>query len=190
MRTQGDLEARLEACPNVRRVWTANQLATSTADLRAAEPGSDAWSEALYRNAFDPERSPDVLVQWQPLFLPLLGWQTNHGSPYAYDTHVPLLILAPGVAPREVDDRVLTVDLAPTLATLLDVPVPERDRRHRAHGAAHRQVIGHRVLGLGGGAAGPPRRRLAPNPPWVENGLAAVRRDAAAEGSSRRGVTP
>jgi len=122
--TQGDLEARLEACPNVRRVWTANQLATSTADLRAAEPGSDAWSEALYRNAFDPERSPDVLVQWQPLFLPLLGWQTNHGSPYAYDTHVPLLILAPGVAPREVDDRVLAVDLAPTLATLLDVPVP------------------------------------------------------------------
>jgi predicted AlkP superfamily pyrophosphatase or phosphodiesterase len=122
---QTELEQRLAACPGVRRVWTANRLAASRADVRAAEPGSDAWYEALYRNGHHPERSPDVQVQWQPLFLPAVGSHTNHGSPYAYDTHVPMLLLAPGLAPAEIDDLVLTVDLAPTLAALLDVPVPE-----------------------------------------------------------------
>ena len=130
---QAELEARLEACPHVAEVWTANQLASSTADARTAEPGTAAWYEALYRNSYHPERSPDVLLQWQPLFLPRAGSGTTHGSPYAYDTHVPLLLMGPGLAAGEVPDVVLTVDLAPTLATLLDVPIPEEidgvDRR-------------------------------------------------------------
>ena len=33
--------------------------------------------------------------------------------------------MAPDLEPRTVGDLVLTVDLAPTLAALLDVPVPE-----------------------------------------------------------------
>jgi hypothetical protein len=123
---QADLEQRLAACPGVRRVWTATRLAGSRADARTAEPGSDGWYEALYRNSHHPERSPDVVLQWEPLLLPAIGSHTNHGSPYAYDTHVPLVLMGPGVAAGEVDDLVLTVDLAPTLAALLGVPAPEQ----------------------------------------------------------------
>jgi arylsulfatase A-like enzyme len=37
-----------------------------------------------------------------------------------------MLLMGPGLAPGEIDDLVLTVDLAPTLAALLDVPAPEQ----------------------------------------------------------------
>ena len=46
---------------------------------------------------------------------------TGHGSPYKYDTQVPILIRAPGVPPQTIDRRVPITDLAPTLAGLLDV---------------------------------------------------------------------
>ena len=48
-----------------------------------------------------------------------------HGSSYPYDTHVPILFWGPKwVAPGERKARAEVVDIAPTLAGLLAVPVP------------------------------------------------------------------
>lgn len=40
-------------------------------------------------------------------------------------THVPLLVYAPGVQPRRIDQRRSHIDLAPTMLELLGVPVPD-----------------------------------------------------------------
>jgi hypothetical protein len=55
---------------------------------------------------------------------PLSTWGGNiasHGSPYGYDSHVPLIFAGFGVAPGKHPQFVRTVDLAPTLAQLLGV---------------------------------------------------------------------
>jgi arylsulfatase A-like enzyme len=49
----------------------------------------------------------------------------THGSPYPYDTHVPILAWGPRwVKPGRVDTRVEEVDIAPTVAGWLGVPAP------------------------------------------------------------------
>ncbi len=47
-----------------------------------------------------------------------------HGSPYSYDTHVPIVISAPGMKARTVDRRVAPADFAPTLALMLGIEAP------------------------------------------------------------------
>jgi arylsulfatase A-like enzyme len=49
----------------------------------------------------------------------------THGSPHAYDTHVPLLMYGPRwVRPGRNEAPVFVVDIAPTLARLLNIPAP------------------------------------------------------------------
>jgi arylsulfatase A-like enzyme len=49
---------------------------------------------------------------------------TTHGTPYSYDTHIPLVLLGPGIRPGRYHKAVALNDLAPTLATLLEVETP------------------------------------------------------------------
>jgi arylsulfatase A-like enzyme len=50
---------------------------------------------------------------------------TTHGSPYEYDTHVPLLVWGPRwVKAGPVAQRVEVADIAPTLARILGVAAP------------------------------------------------------------------
>ena len=54
-----------------------------------------------------------------------------HGSPHHYDTHVPLIWFGPGIRPGVHLERIGIDDLAPTLAALLQVPVPPQARGRR-----------------------------------------------------------
>jgi predicted AlkP superfamily pyrophosphatase or phosphodiesterase len=105
----------LAECPGVARAWTRGELEGEAEPGAAAAP--DPYRER-YRAAFHPERSPDFLVQADLHYLDRLRG-TTHRTPYAYDARVPLLLVVPGIAPRAVDEPVATVDLAPTLASLL-----------------------------------------------------------------------
>ena len=111
----GDL---LAACPGIARVWTATELAAGNASGPQGE---------LYLHAFHPERSPDLLLQFEERMLPhaFADAAASHGSPYAYDTHVPWIVLAPGRSSATVAERVETVDVAPTVAELAGLAVPE-----------------------------------------------------------------
>lgn len=107
----------LEAQPGIVRVWTASELASGA--------GPEPWAR-LYRNSYDPERSGDLEVQWsEGCLLHPLPTGTSHGSPYAYDRHVPLVFWGPGIAPGPDPDPVAVVDVAPTLAVLLGLPIPQ-----------------------------------------------------------------
>jgi arylsulfatase A-like enzyme len=48
-----------------------------------------------------------------------------HGQPTELDSHVPLILWGPGIRRGVYDERVSTVDIAPTLARLLDLTPPE-----------------------------------------------------------------
>ena len=103
----------LKECPVIRRVWTRTELLTE----------SDDPFHRLFKNSFDPKRSPDLMLQLEEYQVTTtLG--TSHGSPYRYDTHVPILFLQPGVAPKQVKGRVRTIDMAPTLAEILGLEIP------------------------------------------------------------------
>ena len=111
----------IERCDGVARVWTRSELATAGGDRALA----DETMRRLYRHSFHPERSPDLLVQLEPHTLPAMrGIVTNHGTPYAYDTHVPWLLRLPSAQSARVDAAVATADIAPTLAHLLGVTPP------------------------------------------------------------------
>jgi len=48
-----------------------------------------------------------------------------HGQPTELDSHVPLILSGPGIRRGVYDGRVSTVDIAPTLARLLDLTPAE-----------------------------------------------------------------
>lgn len=75
------------------------------------------------RLSFNRARSGDVFFQPKPYFFNKAAGST-HGTPYDYDTHVPLLWYGVGVKPGVRTERVGVDDLAPTLANLLGVPAP------------------------------------------------------------------
>jgi arylsulfatase A-like enzyme len=84
------------------------------------------------RKSWHPARSPDVQFTLRPYWMFSRGTtMTTHGSPYDYDTHVPLLFYGPAwIHPWRADSRVEMSDLAPTLARLLRVPAPSASEGH------------------------------------------------------------
>lgn len=80
----------------------------------------------MYRRSFHPQRAPDLLSLGREHYLISAGpTSTTHGSPYRYDTHVPLIFFGHGLAGGRHDERVGIVDLAPTLAYLLGLTPPD-----------------------------------------------------------------
>jgi arylsulfatase A-like enzyme len=74
--------------------------------------------------SFHPKVSGEVVLVPEPFWVPNRTKGTTHGSPYAYDTSVPLLLAGPGIRPGRYDRRVSTLDIAPTLADLLGILQP------------------------------------------------------------------
>jgi arylsulfatase A-like enzyme len=54
----------------------------------------------------------------------LVKTNTTTGSPWRYDTYVPIIFMGPGMQPQTVDRRVHPVDVAPTIAALLGMTPP------------------------------------------------------------------
>jgi predicted AlkP superfamily pyrophosphatase or phosphodiesterase len=54
-----------------------------------------------------------------------VGKGTTHGSPWNYDTHVPILFFGQGVAQGEVLRRISITDIAPTIAMLVGMTMPD-----------------------------------------------------------------
>jgi predicted AlkP superfamily pyrophosphatase or phosphodiesterase len=80
-----------------------------------------------FRNSFHPLRGPDLYLRFPEFALPGSSkFGTSHGTPYSYDTNVPILFLT-HAASGQSPDRVMTIDLAPTLARLLGVQIGPKD---------------------------------------------------------------
>ncbi len=91
------------------------------------------------RASFDPRRSGDLLVMLKPRVTPIpvevasASYVATHGSPWDYDRRVPILFWRRGLAGFEQPNSIDTVDIAPTLASLVGLPVAagEMDGRCR-----------------------------------------------------------
>jgi hypothetical protein len=102
-------------------------VAVSTTALREGRAPNLPLMGAITRN-FNPSRSGDVFVVFEPGHFindfDGLEVATTHGSPWRYDTHVPVVFAGWRVPGGAVYRRVHTVDVAPTLALLLGTKVP------------------------------------------------------------------
>ena len=80
----------------------------------------------LMRRAWNREASGDLMAITKPYWYFGTGNSgTSHGSPYAYDTNVPLLIMGQRwIKPGYYSQYAEVVDIAPTLANLLRVRPP------------------------------------------------------------------
>ncbi len=91
-------------------------------ELENGEIGDFVAQAAM--NGFNPRRSGDLFIVFEPGFVPGSGNGTTHFSPWAYDRHVPILLMGPGIKPGRYDQNVEVNDIAPTLATMLDIQTP------------------------------------------------------------------
>jgi len=101
--------------------------AVSSSALRAGRVATTSVTDAILAN-FHPDRSGDIYVVFEPHWFVAdfdgLHVTSAHGSPWHYDTHVPIIFAGSGLSPRRVDRRVETVDVAPTIAALLRIKPP------------------------------------------------------------------
>ncbi len=104
---------------------TQNGIAkvATAGSLRATE-----FADRILANAqrgFHQARSGDVLFVLESGWIPA-GYSTGttHGSPYSYDTHVPLLWYGAGVKKGESDKYIVIPDIAATIAALLEIQMP------------------------------------------------------------------
>jgi predicted AlkP superfamily pyrophosphatase or phosphodiesterase len=100
---------------HIQRVYTRDQLASG-------QVLGDEISARVMRG-FHARRAPDIQFIPEPYWVVTTG-ATTHGTPYSYDNHVPVIFMGPGVKPGRYHRPVAVNDIAPTLATMLDVETP------------------------------------------------------------------
>lgn len=113
----------LRAHPQVEAVHTAAEVAAHPMPTGPAE----SWSLLdRFRAGFDPARSGDLLVAYKRYITPIVdprGAVATHGSPWDYDRGVPILFWWQGIQPQDAPQSAMTVDIMPTLASLIGLPL-------------------------------------------------------------------
>jgi len=101
--------------------------AVSSIALRTASLPDTRLMRAILKN-FHPKRSGDIFVVFEPnVFISDfdgLEVASTHGSPWRYDTFVPVIFAGAGLEARKVSRPVTPYDVAATLANYLGVKPP------------------------------------------------------------------
>ena len=103
--------------PGVARSFTRAQL------LRGGISITDPVERRVL-HGFHPARSGDVVLIAAPYKYLGDTITATHGSPYSYDTHVPVIIMGAGVIPGRYLEPATPADIAPTLSVLLRITAP------------------------------------------------------------------
>ncbi len=119
-----ELLARYRAHPQVEAVVTGEELAKYPISKRSP----DVWNLMdKLRASYNPQRSGDFLVVLKPRVTPIpesgMGYVATHGSVWDYDRRVPILFWRKGLTGFEQPNAVMTVDILPTLASVIGVPL-------------------------------------------------------------------
>ena len=81
----------------------------------------------MLRN-YHPKRSGHIYIVTEPNWFinefDGLSVASTHGSPWKYDTHVPIIFAGNGLSGKEVFRKVETVDVALTLSLYLRIKIP------------------------------------------------------------------
>ena len=111
--------------PGVARYFTRRQLESNS--ISPADPVARRVLHGFYA-----QRSGDVIIVYEPYSIQFdppddptdPRSSATHGSPYSYDTHVPLIIMGRGFAPGRYAQAAAPTDIAPTLAHVLGLEAP------------------------------------------------------------------
>ena len=99
----------------VKRVYSEEDILAST--------GNDYYLN-LINNGYDVSQNGDLVVLDKPGYIEYGATGTTHGTPYAYDTHAPLLFYGWKIKPGESFDKKEITQIAPTLAFKLKLELP------------------------------------------------------------------
>lgn len=102
-------------------------LAVSSSALRHGNVPDTELYRAVSNN-FNAKRSGEVFIVFEP------NWFINdfdglivastHGSPWNYDTYVPIVFAGADLKPQMIDRKVLTIDVAATLSAYMKIKPP------------------------------------------------------------------
>jgi predicted AlkP superfamily pyrophosphatase or phosphodiesterase len=112
---QEDAADFLQKMENVSEVLTAKALNNNNFTEGA---------RYLMQRGYNAARSGDVLVNYAPAYMDYPHYGTTHGSPYSYDTHVPLIFYGWGIKQGSTTEQVYITDIAATLAMMLNIQFP------------------------------------------------------------------
>ena len=121
---------RYRALPQIAAAYTRDEIMAS----RMATTPPETWTLLeRVRASYDPQRSGDLIVLPRPrvtsITAPAPYYVETHGSPWDYDRRVPILFWRKGLTAFEQPLSVETVDIAPTLAATIGLPVTGLDGR-------------------------------------------------------------
>jgi arylsulfatase A-like enzyme len=113
------------AHPQVQAVFTNAEIAATP---RPKTPPESWTLIERARESYVPGISGDFVVALKPRITPIAdptgGYVATHGSFWDYDRRVPMLFWRKGMAGFEQPLSVETIDIAPTLAAIIGLPVP------------------------------------------------------------------
>jgi hypothetical protein len=101
--------------PYIFRVYTSTQLEHENL---AGDPMGNLVQRGYYR-----ARAADLFIIQKPYWIASKDG-TTHGTPFTYDTHVPVIFFGRGVRAGRYDENIRVADIAPTLAALVGVNTP------------------------------------------------------------------
>jgi predicted AlkP superfamily pyrophosphatase or phosphodiesterase len=120
------VEAAARGARGVSRVYWASDLAATT-------PTDDSILRMM-RRSYVPGRSGDLVYVLERNWV--TGSDATHGSPYDYDTRVPVVFYGAGITPGQYTSDASPADIVPTLSVLTGVKMPRTD------GQVLREAIG------------------------------------------------
>lgn len=99
---------------------------SSTALQRGNLPDTQVMRAVM--NNFNAKRSGEIFIVFEPNWFindfDGLTVASTHGSPWNYDTHVPIVFAGHNLMPKKVNRSVQTIDVAVTLASYIGVKPP------------------------------------------------------------------
>jgi predicted AlkP superfamily pyrophosphatase or phosphodiesterase len=102
-------------------------LAVSSTALRRGNLQQTELMQSVVNN-FHPKRSGDIYIVFEPNWFinefDGLAVASTHGSPWNYDTHVPIVFAGMNIQHQTVDRPVQSVDVAATLSAILSIKPP------------------------------------------------------------------
>ncbi len=118
-----DLEAMQQRVQALALDYEGVFAAVTGTDLVRGNTANDEILERL-RSGWSASASGDVIIVPKPGWIQYSRSGTTHGSPFAYDTHVPLLFYGWHVPAGITYERTYIRDIAPTVAALIHSPMP------------------------------------------------------------------
>jgi len=99
----------------VKNVYTEEEIVASN--------GSDYYLD-LIKNGYDASENGQIIILDKPGYMEYKETGTTHGTPYNYDTHIPLIFYGWNIPKGASHDRKTVTQIAPTLAQKIKVEFP------------------------------------------------------------------